>query len=272
MGMVLDELGLVQEGGYLTLYFPCLEAAIVFRVRSRENRGFEVIDYGPLPIASGTSLPTYEGTVATAPADGVLPARSYTREAVSFPAPDWMRYMVFDQNDVWRLSRDDKDRIFHVRAFVHPPALRVEVRIPKGVPQYAFQRRRVTVGVDKVGIGATRGSVEAIHFPDIQTGYRFGNDAHLDLRTFVRFVYGEYVVEIPKSPEVVFDVLQRRIPSHWITLPVTILDEEVRRLLVDIYRFPVTPPEPPRLFKLYRADERDRAMRDYAEILRHVAV
>jgi len=272
MDRVVDELGLVPEGGLMTLYFPCYESAIVFRVRSRENKGFEAFDYGPLPLSAGTPLPTYEGTSTTVPADGVLPARSYTRDALTFPAPAFMSTSVFDRNDVFRLSKDDADALFHVRLFVHPPLVRVEVRMPSNVPQYGFQRRRASVGVDTLWIGARRGSAEAVHFPQVQTGYRFGNDAYwMDLRTFVRFVFGEYRVEVPKSPELVFDVLAKRAPSYWLTLPVFTRAEPLEEVLTKCYGFPTVEGRP-KLFKLYRADERERALKDYAEIMSQLRV
>jgi hypothetical protein len=80
----------------------------------------------------------------------------------------------------------------------------------------------------------------------------------------VRFVYGEYVVEIPKSAGLIFEILTKRVPSHWITLPVNIMDPTIEIALNTVYGTTG--------FPLYRADERDRALREYDAILRGVRI
>jgi hypothetical protein len=261
------ELGLVPEGGYLTLFVPALEGAAVFRVRSRVNRGFEVMDYGPLPIPAGTALPTYEGTSTTVPADGVLPARSYVRDGMQFPP---IVSGTYSNTDMWHTSEDERDRLYHLKLYVYPPVVRVDVQIPTKIPQYKFQRGRVIVGVDSE-FGFSRGFIEMVHIPYIQYGYRFGNDTNLNLKTFVRFVYGEYIVEIPRSPELIFDILTRRVQSYWLTLPVSYVDPLIVDTLRRVYGFPVRDGVP-QLLRIYRHDERDRAVREYAEILRQLKV
>jgi hypothetical protein len=73
---VVDKFGLVVENSYLTVYVPATNSALVFRVISRSNRGFEVFDYGPLPLKTGDTLSTFVGGTTTVSADGVLPAMS----------------------------------------------------------------------------------------------------------------------------------------------------------------------------------------------------
>jgi hypothetical protein len=265
--MQLGEVDLVPEGGYLTLFVPALEGALVFRVKSRVNRGYEVIDYGPLPIRAGDTLPTYEGTSATVPADGVLPARAYIRDGIQFPP---VVSGTFSTSDMWHTPEDERDRLYHVKLYVYPPVVRVDVQVPSRVTQGRFQRGRVIVGVDSE-FGFSRGFMEMVHMPYIQYGYRFGNDTNLNLKTFVRFVYGEYIVEVPRSPELIFDVLTRRIQSYWLTLPVSYVDPAIADTLRRVYGFPVREGTP-QLFRVYRHDERDRAMREYVEILRQLRV
>jgi hypothetical protein len=260
---VVDELGLVVEGGYLTLFFPATESAIVYRVKSRVNRGYEVFDYGPLPITAGTPVPTYGGITISVPADGVLPPLSYTDD-VSFPAiPGTTLENVKEKSDIWYLSEDDRDRLFHVKTIIHPQVIRIDVRVPTGVQQARFQSGRAIVGVNTV-MGFSRGSLELVRIPALRYGMRFGNDTGFYLKTFVRFVYAEYVVEIPRSPELIFDVLTRRVPSHWLTMPVTHMDALIKDALTKTYGFT----EPHWGFKLYRHDERDKAIREYSEVLR----
>jgi hypothetical protein len=256
---------LVPEGGYLTVFIPVAEGAIVFRVKSRANRGYEVIDYDPLPIKAGTILPTYDGASTTVTADGVLPARSYTRDGIQFPP---IVSGTFSNTDMWHTPEDDRDRLYHVKLYVYPPVIRVDVQIPTRVTQGRFQRGRSVVGVDS-DFGFKRGSIEIVQLPYIQYGYRFGNDTNLNLKTFVRFVYGEYVVEIPSSPELIFDVLTRRVQSYWVTLPVNYSDPLIADTFRRVYGFPVRD-NVPQLFRIYRHDERDRAIREYSDILRQL--
>jgi len=264
MDRVVDELGLVVENGFLVLFFPATQAALVFRVRARVNKGFEVFDYGPLPIAAGSALTTYLGGSAVAPEDGVLPPYSYTGD-VRFPAIMGLEN-VRDKSDVWYLDKDDSDRLFHVKVSLSPPIIRADVRIPSGVSQIRFQRERVVGGVDGP-LGFSRGSLEVVHLPGLIYGYRFGNDTSLPLKVYSRFVYAEYVVETPRSPELIFDVLQRRVPSHWLTMPVTYLDPSIRSALRDVYGL-----SEPWGFRLYRIDERDAAIKEYSAVLRRLKV
>jgi hypothetical protein len=265
MGDRLLEDFLVPDGGYLTVFVPAVEGAIVFRVKSRVNRGYEVIDYGPLPIKAGTPLPTYEGTSTTVPADGVLPARGYTRDGVQFPP---IVSGTYSSTDMWHTPEDDRDRLYHVKLHVHPPVVRVDVQIPVRVSQGRFQNGRVIIGVDS-HFGFKRGSIEVVHFPYIQYGYRFGNDTNLDLKTFARFIYGEYVVDIPRSPDLIFDILTKRVQSYWITLPINYSDPLIADTFRRVYGFPVRD-NTPQLFRVYRHDERDKAIREYSDILRQL--
>jgi hypothetical protein len=72
---VVDELGLVLENEHLVVYIPATAKALVFRVKSRVNRGFEKLHYGPIPLPKDTPLPSYIGGSDTRfQPDGVMPA------------------------------------------------------------------------------------------------------------------------------------------------------------------------------------------------------
>jgi hypothetical protein len=98
-------------------------------------------------------------------------------------------------------------------------------------------------------------TVETIHFPSIHYGYRFGNDSNLNVYTGIDFTYGEYVVEIPKDAELIFNILTRKVPSHWITMPISVYDESIRRAFVDVYGIEG--------FTLYPATKRSEAISEY---------
>jgi len=252
MNKVTDEYGLVLEGKYITVFIPATSRALVFRVKSRVNRGYEIINYGPLPLTAGSTLPTFEGGSVSVPADGVIPARAYTT-GISFP----MRG-TFDETDMWYVPEDYRDRLFHVKQKITPGFLRVEVQIPVGVGQGRFQKGRVMVGVDK-DFGFARGTLEVVHFPKIRYGYRYGNDANVNLRTFIQFVYAEYEVEIPKNASLIFDTLIGKNPSYWITMRINVLDPSIERGLTETYGILG--------FPFYRVDERDVAIKEYESLL-----
>jgi hypothetical protein len=254
---VMDDLGLVQEGEHLTVFLPTTSKALVFRVKSRANRHYEVFNYGALPLTSGTSLPTYDAGSTSVPADGVIPARAYT-PGLSFPLDN-----AFDEGDMWYIPQDYRDRLFHVIQRITPAFLRVDVQIPMAVTQGRFQKDKIMTGIEK-DFGFARGSCEVIHLPNIHYGYRYGNDTNVPLYTFAKFIYAEYVVETPKNSSLIFDILTRRVPSYWISLPINIMDPVIEGALVETYGITG--------FPLYGMDERDKAVREYNTLLREVKV
>lgn len=240
MSGVVDKHGFVKEGNLLTVFIPATKRAFVFRVEARNNKGYEYLPYGPLPLTQGTQLPTYDGTTVAVPEDGVLPARAYTPTGITFRLED---PSVYDTTDMWYLSKDNRDRLFHVKLGLSPAFLRVDVQLPIGVSPTRFQKNRVVLGVDR-DFGFSREGIEVIHIPELRIGYRFGNDTNLDVYTYASFMYAEYEVSIPKSPETIFDVLTNRIPSYWVTMPVQIYDPSFRAALIGNYGiegFPLFP-------------------------------
>jgi hypothetical protein len=254
---VTDSYGLVQENENLVAFIPATSKALVFRVKSRVNRRYEQLNYGGLPLTSGTTLPTFEGGSVSVPADGVIPARAYTT-GLMFPMTG-----AFDSSDMWYTPEDYRDRLFHVIQHVTPAFLRVDVQIPIAVTQGRFQKDKIVTGVDK-DFGFARGSYEVVHVPKVHFGYRYGNDTNVPLYTFVKFIYAEYVIETPKNSSLIFDILTRKIPSHWVTLPINVMDATVERALTEVYGITG--------FPLYRADERDKALRDYDALLKEVKI
>ena len=257
MNKVTDEYGLVLEGEYITVFIPATSRALIFRVKSRVNRGYETIDYGPLPLTAGSTLPTFEGGSASVPADGVIPARAYTT-GLSFPMDG-----AYDRDDMWYVPEDYRDRLFHIIQYVTPAFLRIDVQIPTAVTQGRFQKDKIVTGVDKP-FGFARGKYEIVQLPKIHYGYRYANQTNINLYTFIKFIYAEYVVETPRNPNLIFDILTRRMLSKWITLPVNVMDTTVERAMIDAYGITG--------FPLYPIDERDRAVREYSELLREVKI
>lgn len=243
-----------RENEFLVVYLPPISRALVFRIVGVYNNGYQKIEYGPIPISAGTTLPTYEGGATTVPEDGVMPARSYTRDAVRFPMEG-----AYDESDMWRFPEDWNERLFHILQVVKPGFLRIEAQIPPGAIQPKFQRDKVLGGVEK-DFGFTRGKFEIVQLPGVSVGYRYGNDTNLDVYTYVRFYYAEYMVEIVKDAEMVYNILMKRVPSRWYTYPVTYLHPRIIESLKKAYGFEGFP-------LLYRREE---AVKRYEELIQLV--
>lgn len=253
---VVDDLGLVLEGQFLTVFIPPTNCALVFRVISRANRGYEQLNFGLLPLKSGESLPTYEGASITVPEDGVLPARAYVLDGKSFPMSD-----AYDETDMWYTPEEYRNRLFHVIHRLTPDFLRADVQIPKGVTQGRFQKDKIITGVHK-DWGFTRGKLEVAQIPEIHYGFRWGNDTNMPVYTAAEFIYAEYTVDIPKDAELLFLILTKKIPSYWISLPVTVYDTTIESALKRVYGLEG--------FKVYGVHQREVAIRDYSEAIRKV--
>ena len=211
---VTDKNGLVNDNELLVVYFPNSNKAMVYRVIARQNRGFERIDYGALPTTAGQVLNTYDGSTIAVGFNGEMSARAYT-PGIKFPMSN-----VWDSTDMWFVPYTWNDRVFHVRTNITPGCVRMGLQIPQGVNQSRFQKERVVGGVDQsTGFGYNFGEMETVHLPEIHYGYTFGNDTNIDFRSGVKFTYGEYYVKIPNSSSLIFDVLSRNYPAHWVGLP-----------------------------------------------------
>ncbi|MEM2946300.1 MAG: hypothetical protein QXI87_08145 [Thermoproteota archaeon] len=258
MDKVTDSYGLVQENSFLTCFMLVQSRALVFRVKSRVNRDSPIFNYGLLPLTSGESLPTYEGGSVSVPADGVMPARAYLSTGKSFPLAG-----AYDETDMWYTTEDYRDRLFHVIQKLTPTFLRVDVQIPKGVTQGRFQKDKVVTGIN-TDFGFSRGIYETVHLPRIHYGYRWANDTNIQLLTNVQFIYGEYIIETPKDADLIFNILTRKVPSNWVSLPINVWDPTIEAALLTTYGFTG--------FPLYGIHQREEALRVYRELLGKVKV
>ena len=253
---VLDELGLVPEGKLIYLFFPAIKKFLVFRVVTRRNRGFEVLDYGPLPITSGETLYLIDGGTVTVPADGVLPARSYTPEGKLIKP---IITGTYDSEDMFYVPEGYRDTLFHVKYYITPRLIRVQPQLPKGTTHSYFQKSKVTLTITR-DWGWRRGFIEVFHIPRVHIAFMYCNDMNIDFYTFMRIIYAEYEVTIPRDPELIYNVLTDKVPSYKFTMPYYVAEDTVTRALLDTYGiegFPVI-------------WEKERAIEEYKKLLGEV--
>jgi hypothetical protein len=251
-----------DENEILAVYIPATKKFIPFRILAIANRGFEEINYGALPIKSGSTLYTYDGGTTTAPADGVIPGRAYTSGGLVFPPPSDIT-SLFDTTDMWYTNEDYARRLFHAVLRVTPAFLRIDLQVPSGVAQRFFQKGNETVGIHKT-FGFKRGEVETVVFPKIHYGWRFGNDTNMSVYTLAKFMYREYDVEIVKEPEAIFNIGIQRLQAKWKTAPIMVWDYSIEQAFKTVYGFGGFP-----LHALY---ERDQAIAEYRDMVREVKI
>jgi len=255
---IIDELGLVVENENLVVFVPAIKKALIFRILSRRNRGYEHIPYGRIPLTAGTIVNNYDGGTTSVPADGILPARSYT-SGLRITAPGDVAANIYEKADMWFLPKEERETLFHVIMKTAPEFVRIDCQIPMAVTQGAFQRK-ATVGVDKLW-GYGRGKFETVHFPNIIYGYRYGNDTNIAVKVYLSFTYAEYYVKILKDPELIFDILTRRKKAHWLTL-IAAIPSDIPDRLSDVYGIDG--------FKLYGIEEKEKAIEEYKEDVKMV--
>jgi len=93
-------------------------------------------------------------------------------------------------------------------------------------------------------------------------------DAVTDLKTNVMIKYAEYEVEIPRDAETIFNLMMRKVPAHWYTLPVTSKHSNIDRMFTEIYGFK----EGRYGIPFYRSYEREKALSEIPEILSGVKI
>ena len=243
---------LLTENEFLVMYFTGEKRALVFRVLAIQNRGYEKFCYGPLPLRSDSTVYGLDGGATSVPADGVLPGRSYTSD-LTFPLSG-----AYDPNDMWFLPEELGDRIFHVIQRVTPSFIKIAVNIPWGVNQIRFQKDKVVGGVTK-DFGFSRGELETIHVPKVKYGFVYANDTNMSVYTYVEFTYGEYIIEIPRDPELIFAVLTKKVPAYWYTVPLISMPDDVRSALEKVYGVVG--------FPLYGLHQRAEAIETYSELI-----
>jgi len=184
---VIDELGLVLPNQYLAVILTAYEGFLAYRVLRRVNAGYEHFEYGPLPIE------------ITGHEKGVVSADYVAPSSITFPyeplAPEI-------RPDMWWFVEPEK--LFHIYMTLLPPQIRFFYEIPQATREILF--RNIVSDLRK-DFGYTRFGIELVQLPRIHYGLLFANLTNLDLRTWVHFTYGEYVIELVRVPEILTKIM-----------------------------------------------------------------
>lgn len=267
MNGISDAQGLVPDNQYMVVYIPETRKALVHRVVGKANVLDSVINYGPLPVKAGDTMPTYDGGQATVPADGVIPARAYSRNGngIRFPQSG-----AWDVNDMFYTPAEYRETMTHVIVDVWPSVLRLDLQIPTGSDQGKFQRSNISTGISNLFGALPRGRIETAFIPEVVYAFMVGNDTNVPFRTAVRFTYGEYEIESVKNPYTILEILSGVRPASWLTLPITYYSNEIKSGLRNTYGYEG--------FPIYPRDAKDREetrgeiLKEYASIAQGVRV
>ena len=226
----ITDFPVLRDNDYLVTFIPATKTSLVFRVITRANN-YTKINYGPLPLAIGETIPTYDGGSVAVTETGTIPPRAYTGTGKSFPYTG-----TWDANDMFYTNEEYRDRIVHIVGETIPDWLRLGLEYPKGVKQYRYQRDNVITGIDK-DFGFGQGAIETVQFPNIRQGWLFGNDTNLPIRTGMTFQYEELIVETPKDPLTIYEILTGQRKAHHIDLPISVQDPSIQIALKKNYGY-----------------------------------
>jgi len=252
---VLDKHGFVKEGEHVIMLFPPYDSFIPFRVKSIANKEAEYLNYGPVPY-------TFTGYP-----EGVIPGRNvtegFTFKDITKRLPPELAPDMFYHDKAYKL--------IHAYINITPHLFRIFREIPVGVKQIVYMELvGFDVAIDSLValFGYKVGIVEQFFLPDFHINWFIHNATNMDLRTNVMIKYAEYNVEIPRDANLIFNLLMRKIPAYWYTLPITSPRIEFERMFEVRYGFP----REVRGFPFYKAYEREKALREIPPILEKLKI
>jgi len=248
---VLDAKGFIKEGEHVVIVLPAYDAVLPLRVRSIANKDAEWFNYGPVPY-------TFTGYP-----EGVVPSRS-TSEGFKFK--DRTGRLVAEQaTDMFYHKKPGI--LIHAYIDIRPRLFRIYRDIPTGTKQIRYlETVTFSTGVDEATsiFGYSVGVVEHFFLPNFHVDWYIQNPTNMTLRTNVMMKYAEYKVELPKDPMFIFDLIMRKYPAYWYTLPIQTKFDEMDRLFSEIYKFRPIP--------FYRPYEREKAIKEIPNLIREAVI
>ncbi len=230
MSEAVDRFGLVKPGYPLFIYLPAYDAYVPLLVRYRNNEGYETYDYGPLPDC---------GTVIS---NGVISAGGVAT-GCTFSNPELTGEQAKDM-----FYYTDSNIAMHAIFKINPLALRILNEIPLGNKTYSLYG--IITQDLKRDFGWFRHTRELVFLPKMHIGWEYYNPSNMNLRTYVRFNYGEYFVEPLLDVEGITRVLAKKAPAHFVTFGGPVRTREIE---IGVQTWgAVMVPRPP---SWYREDE-----------------
>ncbi len=208
---ILDKLGLVKANNYLVLSFPQWKGILGFRVVARVNEGYERINYGPLPVAGvlvghGNVAGVVDGPSASGPFSfswAILPPEQ---------RPDMFWY-------------DKPERLLHVKKLdIVPYTLRKFMWLTTGTQQANYLQEAPADPRTPTDFGFWRGTKEIVFMPYMHVQFEMANMTNMDLYTYARMIYGEYLIDMIEDPLTLYNLMNRKGEyaernAYWFTYP-----------------------------------------------------
>jgi hypothetical protein len=224
----IDKKGFVNEGYWLVVIFPAKRALLGVRVADRLRKGFERVEYGPLPI-------TYAGHES-----GVIIANTVTA-VYKFPsivaaAKDRANWgWSPDVNDVF-FFREPVDRLLDVYINIEPNLLRHFIHFPSDQIQTRYlASQTITANPDiHPDFGYFRNRINVISFPTIDMNFKTVNHTNVDLRTYCWFDVEAYT--IAKADKETIKEAVKNDKAKIITLPYFTTAPKVEEAILNVYK------------------------------------
>lgn len=200
---VVDEMGFVNEGGHLLLYFPCFNGILCYEVISRKNKGFETFNYGPINYT------------ASGHAAGVVPSGSAT-DQYKF---EWIdnRLTGKEKNNMFYFEESDK--LIHLFMTIKPELIMNYIYYPENVMSITYADKVTTRPDQGDRFGYFSGTFEIVNIPYVEWSLVSYNPTNMDLNTFTRFLYADYEVEFIDDVDTMKKMWLEEIPVKKVTMP-----------------------------------------------------
>jgi len=202
---------ILEPGDFVKIYVPCHDTYLVFQVVKVLNRGFEVLNYGLIPLSSGDTVNDVVSGTKTVPANGVLPARSWV--SIMLKPLTWMKPHIDSEVDLLFVESEKKNVLMHCYVVTTPGFIKMLVEIPRGYQRVPFRDFTQPYSVLDSDIKPALGFVETISIPGVHQNVMFMNWTNIDLYVYITLIYGYYNIIVPSNPEVIYNVLSNKVKN-----------------------------------------------------------
>ncbi len=205
---VVDEHGFVLEGNYLLLFFPPYKAAILYRILSRRNKGFE--EFAPRELAA---IPPYSFVKYKIP--------WYDERRTGYMAEDMFYY-------------EEKDTLMHAFVTIKPILLKNYFEFPEATRTASYLDTAVLYERADL-FGFWRETKEFVFLPKIRTAFISFNSTNMFIKLVVKVKYAEYEVEPITDLDKIKEAWQLKLPVKILTMPMVKEDKSFEAKFKEVY-------------------------------------